>query len=315
MRILLTGGGGAGTPALWDLLGDRYEIHAADVDTTRISPVVPRERVHQIPMGEGLQFLPSLRELCSRLEIDVLVPGVDEELLPIAEMYDAFGSTRVLLPEKTFVRIMLDKLAFTEALESCRIPVPRTVRLDRSDTWHKYPCIVKPRWGRGSRDVSVVSDGGELQQVAARLGTDAKAFVVQELIVGHEYSVQVIAGPDGSLRAVVPAQILMKRGITISAVTTADTAVLRVCEEIHDAFSTPGVYNVQGILTREGSFLPFEINPRVSTTLCLAVAAGIDVIELSGVAGERVSAQDGIRLERFWSNVFSGIPAEEGERP
>ena len=67
---------------------------------------------------------------------------------------------------------------------------------------------------------------------------------------------------------------------------------------------------MQGILTRDGKFLAFEINPRVSTTLCLAVAAGIDVIELSCVAGEHVPAREGIRLDRFWTNVFSEIPAE-----
>ncbi|MEC8019005.1 MAG: ATP-dependent carboxylate-amine ligase, partial [Actinomycetota bacterium] len=85
MRVLFTGGGGAGTSALWSLLDGRYEIHAADADPTRISPIIPRDRAHHIPMGSDPKFLASLRELCARIEIDVLVPGVDEELLPIAE--------------------------------------------------------------------------------------------------------------------------------------------------------------------------------------------------------------------------------------
>lgn len=313
MRVLFTGGGGPGTAALWNLLRGRYEIHAADADPACISPEIPRERVHHIPMGSDPSFLESLRELCTRAQIDVLVPGVDEELLPIAENYDSFGSTRVLLPDKSFVSSMLDKLTFAEAMDSRGIPVPRTVRLDRSEAWTEFPCIVKPRRGRGSRGVTVVSHEGELRSIAVGHGMDASAFVVQELIVGDEFSVQVIAGPNGALRAVVPASILLKRGITISAVTTADDIILRVCGDIHNAFPTTGIYNVQGILTREGTFVAFEINPRVSTTLCLAVAAGIDVIELSGAVGTRVLAREGIRLERFWTNVFSGIPAAEGE--
>ena len=313
MRVLFTGGGGAGTSALWGLLDGRYEIHAADSDAARISPIIPRDRAHQIPMGSDPKFLASLRELCARIEIDVLVPGVDEELLPIAEHRDALGLTRVVLPDTTFVSSMLDKLTFAEVMDSQGIAVPRTVRLDRSESWTHFPCIVKPRRGRGSRGVTVVAHQVELRSIAAGLGMDASALIVQELIVGDEYSVQVIAGPDGVLRAVVPASILIKRGITISAVTKADEVIFRACDYLHHVFPTSGIYNVQGILTRDGKFMAFEINPRVSTTLCLAVAAGIDVIALSCAAGERVPAREGIGLERFWTNVFSGIPAGEGE--
>ena len=311
MRVLFTGGGGAGTSALWNLLDGRYEIHAADADPARISPIIPRERAHHVPMGSDPNFLASLRELCTRIEIDVLVPGVDEELLSIAENHGSFGSTRVILPDKTFVSTMLDKLTFAEVMDSHGIPVPRTVRLDRSESWTDFPCIVKPRRGRGSRGVAVVSNEVELRSFAAGIGIDASALIVQELIVGDEYSVQVIASPDGALRSVVPASILIKRGITISAVTTADEGVLKACDDLHHAFPTSGIYNIQGILTRDGKFLVFEINPRVSTTLCLAVAAGIDVVTLSCTAGEQIPAREGIRLDRFWTNVFSGI--SEGE--
>ncbi len=310
MRVLFTGGGGAGTSALWSLLDGRYEIHAADADPARISPIIPRDRAHHIPMGSDPKFLASLRELCARIEIDVLVPGVDEELLPIAEHRDALGSTRVVLPDTTFVSSMLDKLTFAKLMDSQGIAVPRTVRLDRSESWTHFPCIVKPRRGRGSRGVVAVSHEAELRSMASGHGTDASTLIVQELLVGDEYSVQVIAGPDGALRAVVPASILIKRGITISAITKAEEVIHRACDDLHHAFPTSGIYNVQGILTRDGKFLAFEINPRVSTTLCLAVAAGIDVIELSCAAGEHVAAREGIRLDRFWTNVFSEIPAE-----
>ena len=51
MRVLFTGGGGAGTSALWSLLDGRYEIHAADADPARISPIIPRDRASSHPNG------------------------------------------------------------------------------------------------------------------------------------------------------------------------------------------------------------------------------------------------------------------------
>ncbi len=311
MRVLFTGGGGAGTPALAQLLGDRYEVHAADADPLRIAPVIPRDRAHVIPLATDPGFVAELSGLCARLAIDVLVPGVDEELLPIADARSEFGATRVLLPEADFVASMLDKLEFAERLQSSNVPVPRTVRLDRAEEWSSFPCIVKPRHGRGSRGVSVVTDEAALRAMIMGMGAAAHGNVVQEHIPGQEYSVQMIAGPEGGLRAAVPARILLKRGITISAVTDVDDVVMQACLAQHRALPATGVYNIQGIRTDDGRFLPFEVNPRVSTTLCLAVAAGIDAVALSTSEGAWLPATDGVRLDRYWSNEFSG-PAAEG---
>ena len=56
--------------------------------------------------------------------------------------------------------------------------------------------------------------------------------------------------------------------------------VVRGCELIHKANPTKGCYNIQLILTSDGTVMPFEINPRISTTYCLTVASGIDPIDI-----------------------------------
>lgn len=307
MRVLFTGGGGASTEAMWLLLREQYDAHFADPDPRRIHPTIPRSNVHAIPMAIDEGYLGAVAELCRRERFDLVVPGVDEELLQLACFSAELAPTRLLLPEADFIETMLDKLDFVRAMEAAGLRAPRTRTLDQSADWDGFPCIVKPRHGRGSRGVSTVADADELAALRVGMTGEASTFIVQELVTGAEYSVQVIADQDSVLRAVFPARILVKRGITISAVSEASAVVTASCLDFHGAFPTPGCYNVQGSVNSASEFIPFEVNPRVSTTLCLAVAAGVDPIALflseSGGAG-LIGFETGLGLERYWSNHF-----------
>jgi len=313
VRVLFTGGGGAGTEALWDLLGDRHEVHFADADSRRIHPVVPRSNAHGIPFASQPNFVDFLEALCRELDIDLLVPGVDEELEQLAFRREEFGPTVILLPTAGFTETMLDKLDFADALGAAGVDVPRTQSFDDPEPWSTFPCIVKPRRGRGSRGVTVVDDANELAAMRSATADRGNEYVVQELVEGVEYSVQVVADREERLRAVFPARIITKRGITISAVGEQDQAVIDACGHIHRSLPTSGCYNVQGILDGERRFMPFEINPRVSTTLCLAVASGIDPLEIFIRPPEGpglIAFEAGIGLERFWHNAFTRPTAD-----
>ncbi|MDO8307691.1 MAG: ATP-grasp domain-containing protein [Actinomycetota bacterium] len=317
MKVLFTGGGGAGAQALWDLLGSSHELHFGDADPRRVTPVVPASRIHAIPMASDPGFVAAVAALCRRLAIDVLVPGVDEELLSLARCRAVLGPTAVLVPDTGFVEAMLDKLGFVERLAGIGVRLPVTARLDDAVGWDRFPAILKPRHGRGSRGVVAIDDDSALDRHRDQLGDHAGGHVVQELIAGEEYSVQVMVNSRGTLRGVFPAHVLAKRGITISAVGAAHPAVEEVCRAIHAAEPTPGCYNVQGIVDEADAFVPFEINPRVSTTLCLAVASGHDPLDLcfDEVVGSDLAAfQPGVRLERYWTNVLVAGSDDAGER-
>ncbi len=317
MRVLFTGGGGSGTEALWNQLDGPHEVHFCDPDPRRISPVVPDHRAHRIPMADDPSYFDAIVRLCREETIDVVVPGVDEELMPLARRRDELSPTVVLLPDTAFVETMLDKLSFTQALAGAGIRVPRTLPLGAAGRWSAFPAIVKPRHGRGSRGVSVVDDAEALAALRDGLAEAADTFIVQELLHGEEYTVQVMVNGRGALRAVFPVHVLAKRGVTISAVAAENAGVRAVCEQIHEATAARGCYNVQGIIDEHGAFVPFELNPRVSTTVCLAVAAGLDPLELclDSVEGQELAGfEDGIRLERYWHNEIIGTVDEERGR-
>ncbi len=312
LKILFTGGGGAGNEALFRMLQTKYLTHFADADVDSIDPGIPASHRHALPWATDCEFLSKTGELCRRLSIDLIVPGVDEELYLLASQSDAFGATRLLLPSANYIAIMLDKLSMVLSLKKKDIPVPRTYQL--SDSWVDldFPCISKPRKGRGSRGVRTLQNSTEAALLRDTLGPCACDYIVQEKVVGQEYTVQMVATAEGTLHAVVPVKVYIKRGVTLRAETYYEPRVIAACIAIHEALPTSGCYNIQLILTAEGKVMPFEINPRVSTTLCLVVASGVDPIEIFNSPerfdyGKLQFFKSGLRLQRHWWNHFISV--------
>lgn len=300
MRLLFTGGGGAGSEAVFRLWRDRYDLHFADADPEAITPSIPPERRHRIPFARVDGFASDLAALCKALEIDTLIPGVDEELPHMPAVAEKAKGVSVLVPEPDYVATMLDKQATATALSEHGLPAPCTRPLEKA---HEvgFPSLAKPRFGRGSRGVRIIENR---EQAAALARLENEEFVAQELLTGQEYTVMLAADRERRLCAVVPVKVLVKRGITLRAETEDQPAVVAACRAIHEAIPAAGCYNVQLMLTEEGQVMPFEINPRISTTFCLALAAGIDPVSIyfNNKGGDYQPFTVGLRLSRTWNN-------------
>lgn len=320
LKLLFTGGGGAGSQALDQLFGEHYEVHFADADSEAKPYSIKPDRWHQIPFAVAEGFVDAVRRLCRELAIDLLVPGVDEELLALAQARGSLPCD-LLLPPADFVALHLDKLATQSFLRGKGLPAPQTESL--VDMQHvAFPCVLKPRRGRGSRDVSVVGTEAELQARVLLSGSTSADFLVQELLVGREYTVMMAASASGRLRAVVPVRVDSKRGITLRGSTDGDNAVVAACAAIHAAWPVAGCYNIQVIKDATGKVKPFEINPRISTTACLGLAAGIDFVEVyrAGESGDNAAAgallpfREGLGLRRSWHNEFIANSSSSGRQ-
>ncbi|PIR26660.1 MAG: ATP-dependent carboxylate-amine ligase [Deltaproteobacteria bacterium CG11_big_fil_rev_8_21_14_0_20_42_23] len=309
-KLLFTGGGGAGAEALLRLLSGRYKVHFADADYNAKPHFIPLSSWHKIPFASDPSFVDEVCKLCCKLDVDLLIPGVDEELVAIAHARDDM-QCEVMLPSMAFIKTHLDKLTSNSLLQKYKLPVPKTELLFEHQNV-LFPCIAKPRQGRGSRGVAIVHSKEELQAHVIISRRQPEDFIVQELLQGQEYTVMIAADRDGQLRAVVPVKVEIKKGITIRAMTDHDEKVISACVAIHTANPVFGCYNIQLIKTKNGDVKPFEINPRISTTSCLALAAGVDFIDVylgnkknkNYKENDLLPFRNGFGLRRSWHNEF-----------
>jgi carbamoyl-phosphate synthase large subunit len=303
MRILFTGGGGAGSEALWRILNKKYTLFFADAVLDNIDKSIPTDSRIEIAFANSKNYLESIKSVCDKNEIDLIVPGVDEELM----QFDSFLNkdvTEVFLPNKDFVRIMLDKYACAKAIKSTGLNGPKTFTVGRASEIG-FPLIVKPKTGRGSRGVRIVNSLKELNAYKILYPTNEEDFIVQELAIGTEYTVLVSANKKGQLNAIIPVKVDQKIGITIQAKIDMNNLIIEYAKKFHSHYRTSGIYNIQCILTQSGVVYPFEINPRISTTFCLSVAAGFDPFELyfNETSGEELfTPSNELSLQRNWVN-------------
>lgn len=283
--VLITGAGGAAVPGLIRRLRKNgYIVVAADMDPLAAG-FYYANKSFVIPAGNSMDFLPAISDICSTEKVDVIVPLVDEELLACLELErDAIA---VMLPRYDFVETCLDKYALMGRLSKANIAIPETRLATNGHEGLMFPLVVKPRIGRGSRGLQIVRTEAELSDYFTTTNYAAEALILQEYIEGVEYTVSAVAWRDGEVQAVVPKEIISKKGITKLAVTRRNSRIDELCYRVQSQLRPDGPFNVQlRIDERSGEPLIFEINPRFSTTISLTIAAGID--ELGGLLSQAI---------------------------
>jgi len=281
-RVLITGmGGPAGISVLRGIAEEPVDVYSADIDpfAAGLYLVAPERRI-MLPRGDSPRFVDAVMDVCREHAIDVVVPTVDSELLPVAEARAAFEAAGVALvnPSAETLRMCLDKWALHQRCDGVvRVPASVVVNGDFDPASIELPAIVKPRSGSGSRDIHLVSSHDDLERVA-RDGTN----LVQEHLPGREHSLDVLARRDGRVLAVVPRERLkVDSGIAVTARVTRDEALESFGRTVAERIGLVGVGNVQVKETADGEPALLEVNPRFPGSMPLTIAAGVNMPALA----------------------------------
>ena len=303
MRILFTGGGGPGNEALWRFLNNKYTLFFADAILDNIDKTIPIDARKEIAFVGDKNYLESIKTVCNENEIDLIIPGVDEELTQLSSFSEK-ETVDVLLPDSNFIKLMLNKHTCAKSIDSSGLTVPKTFAVDRVDEID-FPLIIKPKTGRGSRGVKIVNSHKELNAYRVLNPANDDDLIVQELAIGTEYTVLVSANKGGYLNAIIPVRVELKKGITIKAKIDMNKLIIEYSKKLHSHYRAAGIYNIQCILTQSGVVYPFEVNPRISTTFCLSIAAGFDPFELyfkKNPENKLFTPNVELSLQRNWFN-------------
>ncbi len=305
LNVLITCAGGSASLYYAKHLKKQYGIFLADASDTNIARFqgFPFER---IPFGSDKRFTSALHRLVQRWKIDVILPGADEELVPVSRYCAKHPNVMAIIPNEDFITLCLNKTRLMQVLDregiSQLLPFMKA-----SDV--RYPAIVKPVYGRGSKGVHRVERASALHGYLELYGKRFSDVLVQPHIEGVEWTVSVIVNDRNRLIGIVPKRVIDKRGITRVAVTERSRVIEELCKEIVERFKPAGPFNVQLKLFKGVPYV-FEINPRLSTSSVLTdVAFGNELDLFVKTKGKEKIAQvpkmkSGVYLYRYEENVF-----------
>jgi len=277
-KVLITGAGGPAAIAVYKSL-KFYDVEIFMADMCSDAPgLFLVEKTHRVnvPKATDEVFTNKVLKTCLEHKIDLLIPTVDDELLPLANCKSQYAEhgIKIATSSATSLKLCRDKLSLMEICDG-EIPLSRYAKKTKaleSFGWH-FPLIIKPRKGSGSRGIHKVNSHEEYQKLDC--GED---YLVQEYLPGTEYSVDIYLNQEGSCLACVPrTRVKVDSGVAIVSKTVNDEYLYSLAKKVANKLGLTGVANIQFKEDANGIPKLLEVNPRFSGTMPLTVASGADM--------------------------------------
>jgi carbamoyl-phosphate synthase large subunit len=253
-----------------------------------------------LPHGDSESYISELLKLCQKHNIQLIVPSSDNEILKVGEdrsMFEGLGVS-VLLPSDDSLRICNNKSHFYECLSKWGILHPKV----RDILDAEFPAILKPKVGKGSAGVRVVTKIDQL------LDMDQE-HILQDFIDGDEYTVDVLADKSSTILSMVQRKrVRIESGISVEAEVVEDDEGRVICAQLNERLQMRGVYCIQYIKNSSGIYV-LEINPRFGGGSVLSLKANPTIIlNYLNIAQnkpvERLCEPKKIKMRRYYAEVF-----------
>ncbi len=267
-KILVTGvGGPAGRSVTALLLEQQVSIIGTDMKLITMDGV----RFYQVPPANAPDLLSTVYAIAKQEKVDLVIPTVSEELPVFARGWQWQREFPALISSAKAVEIANDKYLSSQALSAQHVAVPRfnlpsQVRspdeLAQSIGW---PCISKPRVGRGGREVYLHNE-----EDWDTLKALSDGYILQEFADGTDYAPNVYAGPDRQTVVVVLEKTELKEGKVGNAKSvrrTEDEDVASLAIAAARAVGLSGPLDIDIRRRSDGKPVVLEINARFGANI------------------------------------------------
>ncbi|MEI8278338.1 MAG: ATP-grasp domain-containing protein [Bacteroidota bacterium] len=309
-KLLMSGLGGSLFPYLHHQLVGKYDLFYVDSDSL-LKNLYPDFNFFPAPLVSDDTYWDFISQIIQRYEIDCYIPLIDEEIVTAKMKFNDMLNYSVMTPTIEFSNLCLDKYALMHKLDSLGISSIKSYTGSEFKQQIPYPIFVKPNTGRGSRGIRKITSDEELNAYYLLEKYAPKDILIQELVMGTEYTVGVSTNNMNEILCISTKKIIRKRGITQVAVTENSDVIDAIATRIVNELKPSGPINVQLYVTESGDVKIFEINPRFSTTTIMSYAGGVDEISLyienhnkQFSTSNLVRPKSGIILHRRWENCF-----------
>ncbi len=282
-------------------------VYAVDLDPSLSAACQVADGHAAVPRASDPDYVGCLLDLCKRWAVDVVVPTIDTELVPLAEVRPLFAEHGITIAVSSpqVCRTFNSKRSTAAFFARNGLPAPALVDdLERAE----FPLFAK--LDDSSR--SVGAGRVDSFEAAVALRTRHPNYVFQSLLEGIEYTVDAFVDRRGELLGIVPRRRLEVRDGEVSkALATKDptiiAAIRRLCACTEGAY---GVLTIQVFVGPDGALSFIEVNPRFGGGYPLTMHAGADFAAylLRDVRGETQrydeSWHDGTMMLRYDAEVI-----------
>jgi carbamoyl-phosphate synthase large subunit len=218
-------------------------------------------------------YILNLLNICKELNIKLIIPTIDTELLVLAEHNDLFLAKGIIpiISSVAFVKKCRDKRIINKFFEENGIDVPQKIDKEKPS----FPLFIKPYDGSLSKDTFLIRSEIELNDY--HFSNEKLLFMEYIDHATHdEYTVDVYYDKNGCLKCIVPRKrIFVRSGEINKGVTKKNELIAYIKNRLSFIDGAIGCLTMQFFFNQDSKkIIGIEINPRFGGGFPLSYLAG-----------------------------------------
>ncbi len=220
-------------------------------------------------------YFRALDKIIIKESVEFFIPVCEPEIKILNEHRQRMNALKVkiLIHHEELLKYFLDKLNTIEYLKKNGVKVPKTSLLKDYNGSFGFPVIVKPRMGSGGKKNWMIEDLADLNYLRLK---DDGSLIAQQYVgkEDEEYTTGIFS--DGKkVSSITFKRRLGPGGLSFEVELVNESFLENLSRKIANSINLVGSINLQS--RRIGKiFIPFEINPRLSSTLLFRKQFGFD---------------------------------------
>ena len=342
ITILITAAGSPSGPAVASCFRNLEERKVRIIGTDMKSdPTIEQyiDKCYYAPAVGDPSYIDCLLEICKKEHVDVLLPGISDELLLLCKRkseFEAIG-TKVSVSNEYSIDVCTNKRKFYDFLKESGIKTPkyrRVTTINEFDTAIKelgYPdksVCIKAVVSSGSRGVRIIDASrsradilfGEKPNSLFTTYEDLRSILTEidsfpemmamEYIPGREYSIDLVADKGKILYICGRNSDVVNASIPMEGTLCKDDEAYSLCEEIVALLNLDGNADFDFKYDAEGHAVLMEINPRQAATMAVFRAGGLNLLymRVKQLLNEELPICEikyGTRFKRRYGELYS----------
>ena len=342
ITVLLTACGVQFIPGLVNCLKDNGERNIRLIGTDmHDDPTLYSlfEKLYVVPAAKNEGYVDSLLDICKKENVDVLLPFMSAELLPLLDRIDDFEAigVKVSVSDRRSVEITNNKLKFYEFLKEQGLSVPKFHAV-RTASELKTACeavgypesavCIKATELSGSRGIRIIdatksrydilfgqkpnsfyTTFEELQETLQEQPSMPE-MMAMECLPGEEGSIDLIADKGEILYMAYRESNVNLASIPQEATLSRNEEAYQIARDVIGALKLNGSADLDFKYDKNGHPVLMEINPRIAATMQIFKEGGMNLpyLRIKQLLGEELPKVDikyGLKMKRRYQEMFS----------
>jgi carbamoyl-phosphate synthase large subunit len=278
VNVLISGAGGStAVGAIKSLRMAKLDVKITAVDSNPLSAGFHlADNYYVVSPALDKMFMGEIRKIIEKEKIDLIMPTSGFDILPLSLHRDILSEMGVVcyFSDYPVVKVCDSKYKFYTKIEG---KFPLAAFSLHHNVGQDYPVIVKPIYGKGSRDTYICRSEATVIHIMGR----HENMLVCEYLPGKEYTIDVLSDLHGRPLCAVPRErIETKAGISSKGKVLKDKKMENLCKSLAKYLGLKGPSCMQMKEDKDGVLKFIEVNPRMGGGTIMTALSGVNIPHL-----------------------------------